>query len=205
MQVVRPPPWADYFSGQKCLVLASVWQEDFDALKPSLKMLAEEFPQWRILVTPHEPHQEVVERWQRWLESEGIKTRRWSAWLKNPERESALIVDAVGFLAELYRIASLVFVGGSFKSRVHNVLEPAAYGCPVITGPLISNSAEASEMSRRDLGLIRTESAENLAQEFRKLLSDNLRCDRYRGKLQSFLEEKRGAGRRYAELLLAPL
>lgn len=60
-----------------------------------------------------------------------------------PER-GALIVDKVGFLAELCVKASVVLVGGSYDSRVHSVWEPAACAKPILTGPHIRNSAEAS-------------------------------------------------------------
>jgi 3-deoxy-D-manno-octulosonic-acid transferase len=65
----------------------------------------------------------------------------------------------VGDLADLYRVSSVAFVGGAFDSKVHNVLEPALYG-PVITGPGITNSAEAVALERKGV-LSRFVQAEN--------------------------------------------
>ena len=58
-------------------------------------------------------------------------------------------MDKVGLLAELYLVGKIVFVGGSFRARVHNVLEPAAYALPILTGPFIENSGEAMEMAAK--------------------------------------------------------
>ena len=55
-----------------------------------------------------------------------------------------LVVDKVGLLAKLYGVADITFVGGSFRGRVHNVMEPAAMGKPVVFGPTVQNAHEAS-------------------------------------------------------------
>jgi len=54
-----------------------------------------------------------------------------------------LIVDRIGFLADLYRFSSLAFVGGSFVGKVHSVMEPLCAGNPVIVGPYYANNPEA--------------------------------------------------------------
>jgi 3-deoxy-D-manno-octulosonic-acid transferase len=54
-----------------------------------------------------------------------------------------LLIDQVGVLADLYRLGAVAFVGGSFKDKVHSVMEPLACGCFVVTGPKINNNREA--------------------------------------------------------------
>ena len=67
------------------------------------------------------------------------------------------IVDRVGLLAKLYRMADIAFVGGSFRGSVHNVMEPAAMAKPVIFGPTIQNAYEASLLvDRGGAKLVRT-------------------------------------------------
>jgi len=53
------------------------------------------------------------------------------------------LIDRVGILAELYHQTDLAFVGGGFRNSVHNVMEPAVAGIPVIFGPDYHNSREA--------------------------------------------------------------
>lgn len=57
---------------------------------------------------------------------------------------NVLIIDNIGMLAALYRIATICYVGGGFNdSGIHNILEPAVYGKPIIIGPEYSKFAEA--------------------------------------------------------------
>jgi hypothetical protein len=114
-----------------------------------------------------------------------------------PER-GALIVDKVGFLAELYVKASVVLVGCSYDSRVHSVWEPAAYAKPMLTGPHIRNSAEA--LALEHCGLLRVcPDARAVARALGEPESDP---QRYSRGLEDYLAGQRGIGRRYAERLL---
>ena len=57
-----------------------------------------------------------------------------------------LLVDKVGLLSKIYRYARFAYVGGGFHVGIHNVLEPAAYGCPVIFGPKYHKFQEAKDL-----------------------------------------------------------
>ncbi|MCX6126154.1 MAG: hypothetical protein NTV34_15590 [Proteobacteria bacterium] len=63
----------------------------------------------------------------------------------------ALIVDSIGQLSELYKGSDLAFVGGAVHAKVHNGLEPAAWGIPLTSGILINNSQEALHLCERRL------------------------------------------------------
>lgn len=144
-------PGKGFFESQTIWIGASLWDEDFWVVLPSLKGLLMNYPNLRVLLVPHEPTQKRVHLWKRELQKQNIPIRLWSHWLGAPDDTSHLIVDQVGLLAELYSIGSLAFVGGSFKDKVHNVLEPAIYGIPILTGPKISNSFEAKELQSRNI------------------------------------------------------
>ena len=58
-----------------------------------------------------------------------------------------MIADGVGYLAELYGTGVLAYVGGGFTSGVHNILEPAVLGLPVLFGPRTDNAWEASRLA----------------------------------------------------------
>ena len=59
-----------------------------------------------------------------------------------------VIVDTMGQLSYLYRFGSLAYVGGGFGKGIHNTLEPATYGIPVLFGPAFDKFAEASDLIR---------------------------------------------------------
>jgi 3-deoxy-D-manno-octulosonic-acid transferase len=62
------------------------------------------------------------------------------------EHPRVLIVDEMGRLSELYGLADVAWVGGAVHNKIHNVLEPAAWGLPVLCGPRYQNSQEAERM-----------------------------------------------------------
>ena len=70
------------------------------------------------------------------------------------KNERVVILDAVGYLASIYRYASAAYVGGSFQQGIHNVMEPAIFGIPVLYGPVHKNSYEAIQFSNSEGGLI---------------------------------------------------
>lgn len=195
----RVPVWRDWFTGRKTAIFASVWESDFKSIVAGLDILTAE--KWRTLIVPHEIEGKLISDIEGWYAERGEPIRRWSDWLTNPDLQSHLIVDKVGFLAELYQVADLVFVGGSFKKRIHNVLEPAAYGTPIITGPFIDNSGEAVEMSREKPGLVRTQDAESFANAVEKLVGDDAHRRLIGQNLINYLNHRDGAGNRYADLL----
>ncbi|MCW3125958.1 MAG: 3-deoxy-D-manno-octulosonic acid transferase [Bacteroidetes bacterium] len=65
---------------------------------------------------------------------------------QNADEIDVMIVDGIGALSSLYYYADIAYVGGGFGASVHNILEPAVYGMPVIFGPNHLKSAEAVEM-----------------------------------------------------------
>lgn len=196
-----PPVWGEFLAGKKLFIGASLWKQDFHALKPSLAKIAKDFPQWRICLVPHEPADSFITEIKNWGKEEGISFRRFSHFLQTPDEVSPLIMDQVGLLAELYRYSSLAFVGGSFKSRVHNVLEPAAYSNAIIVGPCIQNSFEATEMNRLHLGLKSVTSLEEAEQAILKRISDVSFLKSEGDNAYQYLLERRGAAAKYCDLL----
>ena len=88
-------------------------------------------PAARLILVPHEPSPEAVERVQRAAERVGAPTR--AAAEHRRGRNPLVVVDRVGVLATLYGAGKLAYVGGGFGTAgLHSVLEPAAWGLPVI-------------------------------------------------------------------------
>lgn len=63
--------------------------------------------------------------------------------------QNVVLVDTIGHLMKLYKVADIAFVGGAWGSGLHNILEPAAFGVPVIFGPNILHFPEAQEILER--------------------------------------------------------
>lgn len=68
--------------------------------------------------------------------------------------ERVVVVDSIGILMRLYASAHVAFVGGSFRQGVHNVLEAAVFGIPVLFGPRHRNSQEPLMLVERGGGFV---------------------------------------------------
>lgn len=186
--------------GSRLLVAASLWPEDFKALQPSFKLLLDQ-PGWRVFLVPHEPEEAFLHWLEENLKKDGVYSVRWSRRRVGAPLPGVVVIDSVGWLAELYKQADLAFVGGSFRARVHNVLEPAAYGMPVLTGPYIQNSFEAVQMSELSMGLFAAKNPEALTSRVRDFLLHPELAREQGQRALKFLEDRRGAGNRYSEIL----
>ncbi len=137
---------------KKVFVAGSTWEQDEEVIFPAFLKLAKFDKNVMMIVAPHEPtliHLEKIEN-----EFAGkLKTIRFSH-LNNYTDESVIIVDSIGILLTLYTYADVAYVGGSFKQNIHNVLEAAVYGTPVLFGPKIENSQEAIKLSEIGGGIV---------------------------------------------------
>lgn len=107
------------------------------------------------IIAPHHIRDEKILALEHLCKSLDLKVARFSqrgqsGFLKNPE---ILIIDNLGLLPLLYPLADAAYVGGGFEGSVHSVIEATIAGAPVVTGPAISNSAEALDLAA--LGLLR--------------------------------------------------
>ena len=121
------PLAARFKSNEKVFVIGSAWQEDIDVLMPFMNE-----GKLKFIVAPHEIHEDQIQNLQRAL---AVKSIRYSqAAGENPEEANVLIIDNVGMLSRLYRYGEFAYVGGAFGKGLHNILEAACYGMPVLFG-----------------------------------------------------------------------
>ncbi len=123
------------------LVAGSTWPADEAVLLPAWEALRAECPGARLIIAPHEPtaaHLAPIERWAR--EASLSLARLGDA----DATHDVVLVDRVGVLGDLYALATAAYVGGGFHAAgLHSVLEPAAFGAPVLFGPRHGRSRDA--------------------------------------------------------------
>jgi 3-deoxy-D-manno-octulosonic-acid transferase len=139
-------------SGRKIFVAGSTWDMDENVILPAFIKLAKYTDDVVMILVPHEPTITNLDRIENEL-SGSMKSIRFSH-LNSYKNERVIIVDSIGILLTLYTYADLAFVGGSFKQNIHNVLEAAVYGIPVLFGPKIDNSQESRELLKRGGGIL---------------------------------------------------
>jgi len=139
------------FEGKKILVLGSTWEADEEVMFPAVAKLLKYDKDVVVIIVPHEPTLIHLEKIENYFYGK-YKTIRFS-FMNNYNDERIIIVDSIGILLTLYYYADVAYVGGSFK-QIHNVLEPAVYGIPVIYGPKHENSQEAIKLREIGGGLV---------------------------------------------------
>ena len=136
------PLLAPLSSPRPTLVAGSTWPADEHVLLEAWSILRRQVPNARLIIAPHEPtpaHLEPIERW-------ADQTRLTRARLSSEKAPTAdvVIVDRLGVLGDLYALATAAFVGGGFHAAgLHSVVEPAAFGAPIIFGPRWQMSRDA--------------------------------------------------------------
>ena len=138
--------------GKQVIVVGQSWDADDIVVLPALLRLQEEMPELLTILVPHEPTIENLEQVEYRLEGRTSFIR--FSEMNDYKDEKVILIDSVGVLVPLYRFAAVAFVGGGFRQGVHNVLEPAAFGIPVLYGPKHTNSQEAVALAKAGGGFI---------------------------------------------------
>ncbi len=141
---------ANITEGKKIFVVGSSWEADEEVLFPVFYQLQNIIPNILMVIAPHEPTNHNLDRIEYELNSNTTYIR--FSDLNDYNGEKIILVDSIGVLMALYQYADVAFVGGSFKSKIHNVLEPAVYGIPVVFGPHFANSSEATLLLNEGAG-----------------------------------------------------
>jgi len=187
-----------------CLVAGSSWPEDEQVILPALQKIWESGKNLKVMIAPHEPSPPHVQELQKNLSAlaaEPVLLSEIESGAKAPASGRAVIVDSVGKLYKLYKLADLAYVGGSFRKEVHNVMEPAGFNLPVLFGPKIKNSLEALKLAERK-GAFVVHNTEELFQRLTLFLENNdarMAAGKQAGEL---VLENQGASERTVKILM---
>ncbi len=125
-----------------------------------------------------------------------------------PDRSAQVVlVDTVGDLAALYAAADVAFVGGSLVGGVggHNLLEPASFGLPVLTGPSYFNARDIARLLLIQGAALQVDNAKELAAAVAQLLADPALRQRMGAIGRHVVESNRGSVARLLELIESSL
>lgn len=100
--------------------------------------------EWKLIIASHEVNDERVKAIEK--QYEGLCVRYTRATMDEVREARCLIIDCYGLLSSIYRYATVAYVGGGFGVGIHNVLEAAVYGVPVLFGPNNKKFQEAQAL-----------------------------------------------------------
>lgn len=129
-------------SSRPTIVAGSTWPTDEAPLLHAYAACRQHADGLRLIIAPHEPTPEHLAPIERWARDARIRLARLGA--ADAAAADVVLVDRVGVLGDLYALADVAYVGGGFHAAgLHSVLEPAAFGVPVLFGPRHVGSRDA--------------------------------------------------------------
>ena len=145
----KPIPVLEAFKGNSKLLMAgSTWPPCEDILK---NFMEKDATAVKLVVVPHKTDaahiSEIMEKFADWHPVRYTQVSEATV-----GKSSVLVVDAMGLLSGLYQYADIAYVGGGFGTGIHNLLEPAVFGIPVIFGPNYHRFQEAHDLLEKGGG-----------------------------------------------------
>ncbi|MBZ9620498.1 3-deoxy-D-manno-octulosonic acid transferase [Psychroflexus lacisalsi] len=156
-------------SGELTMVFGSTWPEDLSITLDAINNAPEHI---KFVIAPHQINSAQIQKLKKSITKKVLCFSEIEN--QNLEELQVLIVDTIGLLTKIYSYADLAYVGGGMGlSGLHNVLEPAAFGIPIVIGKNFEKFPEA-KMLRRLGGLFSVSSANEFVSIFEKLISDSM-------------------------------
>lgn len=139
----QPIPEVEQFVGtSKVIVGGSTWLPD----ESLLCNLMERYPSWKMILAPHEINSAHITELIK-LFPNAVLFSKYSSYKKQEIVDAqVMIIDNIGMLSSLYYYGHLAYIGGGFGVGIHNTLEAATYGIPVIFGPKYDKFKEAEDL-----------------------------------------------------------
>ncbi len=187
--------------GRLTIVAGSTWPKDEVHLLDALARLAKADKNLLVIIAPHEPRPERVTELLGWAESNGLEAAALRAHSQAPGDEQIVVVDSVGVLAEIYEYGDIAYIGGSFSTGVHSVIEPAIMGIPVLFGPIHKNSFEALELIKGGAA-IEVNTASDMYESLKSLLNNDPKRKQLGQYAYAYVESQLGATDRCLDAII---
>jgi 3-deoxy-D-manno-octulosonic-acid transferase len=176
-----------FCGSSQILVAGSTWPDDEKLLKDATTNLLD----LKIIIAPHEIHKEHIDQ-LRSIFPDAVLFSQLIAQSSKPINANILIIDNIGMLSRLYHYATITYIGGGFNKGIHNTLEAAVYGKPVLFGSNYNKFKEA-------IGLIETgggfciNSGTELSTVLQKFINNKSELELSSKKSFDFVKQNKGA------------
>lgn len=169
------------------LIAGSTWPKDEENL---IEYINQSSDKYKYILAPHEVDEAHVKNIVSKIEKSWVRYTKATA--KEIEEAEVLVVDCIGKLSSLYRYGDVAYIGGGFGRGIHNTLEAATFGLPIIFGPNFEKFQEA-----KDLIQVGAACSYEKYDELRLLLENYFENEKERyfsgEKSKNYVDEKRGA------------
>lgn len=176
---------ADFVADEDVLILGSTWAVEHEFLIP---LINDGTIKEKVIIAPHEIDAKSLKSIESLLHVPNFRYSHHEDYAKK-EHKRVMIIDGIGMLANTYVFGTYAYVGGAFGKGLHNILEPAVFGLPVIFGPNTEKFPEAKEFIAHNCGFSIHDKQEFL--ERRQFILEN--HEALREATQNFMMSKIGA------------
>jgi 3-deoxy-D-manno-octulosonic-acid transferase len=183
------PIIAEFKNNRQLFIAGSTWPED----EKLLATLTVKHPNRKFIIAPHEINEEKIAKLVSLLPAESVIRYSKISNLKSQiSNLNILVIDNIGMLSSLYKYGNIAYIGGGFGAGIHNTLEAAAFGMPVIFGPNYSKFKEAKDLVALKAGFSINDERE-LAGITETLIEDEAFYNAASKKAKNYVEENTGA------------
>lgn len=185
----------DQFKGDQLTVVAgSTWKEDENLLVPFINNSSNT----KFIIAPHNIHKKAVDALKERITKSVVLFSELER--KQVNQFDVLLLDTIGLLTKVYGYGDLAYVGGGLKTGLHNILEPATFGIPIVIGDKFDKFQEAVDLVKLG-GCFSISNQKGLNGIFDKLLNNGT-FRQSSGKIAAdFIQENRGATQKIIEYI----
>jgi 3-deoxy-D-manno-octulosonic-acid transferase len=184
----NPMPLVEKFClGSQVFIAGSSWEPDEAVFIPLTK---KHDIRLKYMIAPHDTSSARIRFIRENLDRPAICYSELNG--ENAGMADVLIIDSVGILSQLYRYATVAFIGGGFGSGIHNIQEPVTFGVPVLFGPNYHKFSEARDLVALG-GAFTINSSDGLMKRVVEITSNEQEHDRLSAICRNYVEENRGA------------
>ena len=175
------------------MIAASTLKGEEDPVLETFQRVRATLTNALLIIAPRKPERfDEVERLAR--RAGWNVARRSELRVDSEPRHDVVVLDTIGELAQLYQVATAVFVGGSLvDAGGHNILEPAVFGKPIVFGPHMQNFAEIAATFLENGAAIQVQTGRELEGVMLDLLNDPIRRASLGAAARALVEANRGA------------
>ncbi|MFB3390202.1 3-deoxy-D-manno-octulosonic acid transferase [Flavobacterium sp. LAR06] len=180
------------------IVIGSSWPKDETLLAEYINQAPSTV---KFIIAPHNIKQDQISNLQSQITKSTVLFSEKDN-IKDLSSYDVFIIDTIGLLTKIYSYGTIAYVGGGFGNPgIHNILEPATFGVPIVIGPNYSNFAEAVELVKIGGCIVISDSSE-LKQIFDRLLLDEKYLEKKSQICKSYIQENKGATESIMKIVL---
>lgn len=185
----RIPEIEKFRAGRLCIIAGSTWPVGEKMLFKAFENLSLAGNACCMIIAPHEIHHAEIEKW---INKHPERSIRFSEIEQLNSSHNILWIDNIGMLSRLYNYADLAYVGGAWTKGLHNILEAAVFGCPIVIGPKYGKYPEASTLIEEGV-CFSVENQTEFTRTLNELLSDEKERMEIDKKAKTFVRKEAGA------------